>query len=181
MRSRFSAFALLIIAAACSSPPPAPQPAPAPAPAAAPAAPSRPVIVQPTGPWIDWTISPGSWVYRRDARGSIALFGVPGTDALVTLRCDQARGRIYLTRADQAGSGGSGSITIRSSSAMKQFSASATGATPPYIAAEIMPGDSILDAMAYTRGRIALEVSGQQSIAIPVWSELPRIIDDCRS
>ena len=135
--------------------------------------------MQPTGPWIDWAISPGSWVYRRDARGSIALFGTLGADALVTLRCDQARKRIYLTRADEAGTG-SGTITIRSSSAMKQFSASATGATPPYIAAEIMPGDSILDAMAYTRGRIALEVSGQQSIAIPVWSELPRIVDDCR-
>ncbi len=135
--------------------------------------------MQPTGPWIDWAISPGSWVYRRDARGSIALFGTLGADALVTLRCDQARKRIYLTRADEAGTGG-GTITIRSSSAMKQFSASATGATPPYIAAEIMPSDSILDAMAYTRGRIALEVSGQQSIAIPVWSELPRIVDDCR-
>ena len=135
--------------------------------------------MQPTGPWIDWVISPGSWVYRRDARGSIALFGTLGADALVTLRCDQARRRIYLTRADEAGTG-SGTITIRSSSAMKRFSASATGATPPYIAAEIMPGDSILDAMAYTRGRIALEVSGQQSIAIPVWSELPRIVDDCR-
>lgn len=152
------------------------QPAATPAPSAA----SQPWA----GSWTDWPITPGNWVYRQDDRGSIALFGLAGRDALVTVRCDTSRGRIYVSRADQSGrdQGGAaaGSMTIRSSTALKQFAAAATGASPAYIAAEISPTDNILDAVAYTRGRIALETSGQQSIAIPVWSELPRVIDDCR-
>ena len=129
---------------------------------------------------MDWPISAGDWVYRRDARGSIALFGAPGTDALITLRCDVARGRIYLARADESGAG-AGKLTLRSSSALKQFNVLPTGGTPPYVAAEILPDDGILDAMAYTRGRIAIEAQGQKSIAVPLWAEASRIVEDCRA
>jgi hypothetical protein len=173
--------AVCMAVTACSSavpPPRASQPQPVRT-VATPTPPTPTTSQPPVGSWTDWPITPGNWVYRQDDRGSIALFGQAGRDALVTFRCDKARGRIYVSRANENGSAAS-NLTIRSSTALKQYAAAATGSSPAYIAAEIAPTDNILDAMAYTRGRIALETSGQQSLAIPVWSELPRVIDDCR-
>lgn len=175
MQIRILSAILLLSAAACSAPPPAP---PAPAPTVAPVALPLPVSQQPSGDWIDWPIADGNWVYRQDDRGSLALFGASNRDATLTLRCDKGRGRIYLARAGTLPSAG-GQITVRTSSMMKSFVGAPTG-DQPYIATEIMPNDTILDAMVYTRGRFALEVSGQQSIAIPSWSEVARVVQDCR-
>ena len=119
----------------------------------------------------------GAWVYRRDDRGSIALYGTPGADALVTLRCDKARARFYLSRASDVG----GTMTVRTSSTSKAISVQPTGGKPAYAASEIGVGDPILDAMAFSRGRIALELAGAQNIAIPVWSEIGRVVEDCRA
>jgi hypothetical protein len=181
MQKRFYTLSIFIMLAACSSPS-APPPSPSPRPVARPA----PVTSTTTAPvqavqgnWTDWPISAGNWIYRTDNRGSIALYGQPGLDALLTLRCDTARGRIYLSRSDERGVG-AGTITIRSSSALKKFAGAPTGGTPAYTAIEIMPFDGILDAMAFSRGRIAIEADGQQSVAIPVWSEIGRVVEDCR-
>jgi hypothetical protein len=133
---------------------------------------------RPSGDWADWPLANGEWVYRRDERGSLGLFGVTGQDAAVTLRCDVQRRRIYLARA---GSGPGGQIAVRTSSTVKEFAASPTGGLPAYLASEIMPADPILDAMAFSRGRIAIEATGQQPVAIPSWAEITRIVEDCRS
>ncbi|MFC4291537.1 hypothetical protein ACFOWX_03820 [Sphingorhabdus arenilitoris] len=180
MKTRIYYFALILLASSCSVPAPPPT-SPAPAPRTAPpvSAPADTGIKQPTGSWLDWDIAPGSWVYRQDGRGSIALFGETGRDALVTLRCDRGRGQLYLARADESGTG-AGSFTIRSHAMMKSYSAGTTGGTPPYVAVALAPTDTILDAVAFTRGRIAIEAAGQKHIAIPIWSEVPRVIDDCR-
>ncbi len=175
MNIRHILLVSVLTLSACSAPPPPPAPKPVPAP--------QPVIVtpiqtsqEPVGEWTDWPLTPGDWVYRQDERGSIALFGPTGANALVTLRCDRARRAIFLAREGQ----GVGMIVVRSSSAMKEFVGSPTGGRPPYIATEIMPTDPILDAMAFSRGRIAINVAGQQPIAIPSWAEITRIVEDCR-
>jgi hypothetical protein len=180
MKLRFFALLLAVPVAACSVPivpegtrAPAPKPA-IPAPAAKPDAPMA------AGTWTDWPITPGDWVYRSDDRGSIALFGPSGRDAIVTLRCDRARGRLFFSRAAQVADGG-GTMTIRSSSAMKQFTAQPSGGNPAYLAVEIAPSDSFLDAIVFTRGRIAVEAAGQPRIAIPVWAEIGKIVEDCRT
>lgn len=63
---------------------------------------------------------------------------------------------------------------------MKEFAGAPTGGTPPYIATEIATSDPILDAIALSRGRIAINVAGQQPLAIPSWAEITRIVEDCR-
>lgn len=177
MKLHYPLFACLLTLAACSPPPPAPPPAPVvkSAPVVTPAPPPAPL---PSANWLDWPLETGDWVYRRDERGSLALFGPTGQNATVTLRCDTTRRRLYLARA---GAGTAGRMTVRTSSTMKEFAASPTGATPTYLATEILPTDPILDAMAFSRGRIALEVDGQLSIAIPSWTEITRIVEDCRA
>ncbi len=169
---RISVF-LLIGLAACSAPPPPPAPQ---APPSKPAVVAAPPPARPTGDWTDWPLAAGNWVYRQDERGSIALFGQPNADAVLTLRCDRARQRIYLARAGS----GAGSIVIRSSSTLNEFAGSQAGGALPYVAAEIMPRDPILDAMIFSRGRIAIEVSGQMPLAIPSWAEIGRVVEDCR-
>jgi hypothetical protein len=184
MKLRFFALLPLLFTAACSVPI-VPEPARTSSGRPVEAAPAaRPNTQTPAGQlpaaqWIDWPIAQGDWVYRSDDRGSIALFGPAGRDAIVTLRCDRSRARIYFSRADDTGTRG-GNMTIRASSALKQFSAQSVGGTPAYIAAEIAPGDSFLDAMIFTRGRIAVEAVGQQSIAVPVWAEIAKVVQDCR-
>ena len=138
---------------------------------------SKPATVQPTGHWTDWPIEAGVWSYAKDDRGSIARFGAVGKDAVVMLRCDKARARLYLSRAANAG----GSMTVRTSSTSKAVAMQPTGAPSPYVASELIVSDPLLDAMAFSRGRIALELPGAQNIAIPIWSEIGRVTEDCRS
>jgi len=181
-RSPLSLSALLTIAAlgGCAPavvPQPArpvalPTPAPAPAPAPAPTRAPAPV----TADWRDWPVTPGSWVYRQDARGSIALFGQVGQDADLTLRCDSARQRIYLSRRGE----GQGTLTIRTSSTLRSVTAQPTGGTPPYIAVELAPRDALLDALGYSRGRFVVEGAGLPALVIPAWGEILRVVEDCR-
>lgn len=177
MKLHYALFAGLLALSACAPPPPPAAPPPAPVSLPKPVTPAA-QPVRPAGEWPDWPVETGDWAYRRDARGSLALFGPAGQNAIVTLRCDKARGRIYLGRA---GNGPTANMVIRSSSMMKEFMASPTNATPPFLAVEILVADPILDAMAFSRGRIAIEVEGQQSLAIPSWAEIARIIEDCRA
>ena len=180
MRTSILALALILLTTSCAVPPPVSKPPSAtlpvltekPAPL-----PTRPAMVQPTGHWTDWELSPGAWVYRQDERGSIALFGAIGSDALVTLRCDKVRARLFLSRASDVG----GTMTVRASSTSKAISVQPTGGKPAYAASEVGVGDPILDAMAFSRGRVALELNGALNIAIPVWSEIGRVVEDCRA
>jgi hypothetical protein len=175
MRFKFSMLIALSALTACSAPPPPPPSPQAPPPKPVVVAPPPPV--KPVGDWTDWPLAAGDWIYRQDERGSIALFGIPNADALVTLRCDRARQRIYLARAGAS----AGSIVIRSSSSMKEFAGQPTGGAMPYVATEIMPRDAILDAMIFSRGRIAIDVTGQTPLAIPSWAEIGRVVEDCRA
>jgi hypothetical protein len=167
----------LLALAACvpSKPEPVPQPKPQPVPPPVVVAPQP---VRPAGDWIDWPLQPGTWAYRADARGSLALFGPAGANATLTMRCDKARGRIYLS---VNGTGHSGTFLVRTSSTMKAFEPVQASNEPPYVAAEIMPRDAILDAIAYSRGRFAIEVGGLRPLAVPNWNEISRVVEDCRS
>lgn len=178
MQLRFSILITALALAACSAPtPPAPAPQPVPPPSAPLAAPPLVAPVQQAADWIDWPIEAGTWVYRTDTRGSVALFGPAGGDAVLTLRCDKGRGRVYLSVAGTA----EGSLTVRTSSTLKTFAAIPSSVTPPYVAAEIMPADQLLDAMAFSRGRFAIEIGGTRAMAVPNWGEVARIVEDCRT
>lgn len=168
------AISVLALSSCVAPPPPlVQQPAPAPKPILAP----PPQPTKSAGEWTDLPLAIGDWVYRRDDRGSVALFGPSGQNALITLRCDTARGRIYLARE---GAGTNSRMVVRTSSSLKEFNASPTGGTPAYRATEILPTDPILDAMALSRGRIAIETEGQPTTIIPSWAEITRIVEDCR-
>ncbi len=147
---------------------------------AAPRAPAAPAVISlgATTPrdWRDLPQTLGTWTYAQDQRGSVAMFGEPGRDALAVLRCDARLHRLFLSRAG----GGAGPFTIVTSSTTRQLPTGATGGTPPYHAALIPAADPLLDAMTFSRGRFVLDEPGAAPLALPAWAEIGRVIEDCR-
>ncbi|WP_164117736.1 hypothetical protein [Sphingorhabdus sp. Alg239-R122] len=170
-----SIFAISACVAPSTPPPPptqqqAPQqvtvtPAPAPQP-------------RPAGDWRDWPITPGDWVYRQDTRGSIALFGEAGQSANFMVRCDRAQKKIFLSRTGTTQR--QARMLVRTTATDRNLPASNAGGTPPYIAAEVAVYDDILDKIAFSRGRFTVEVSSTSALAIPIWPEFTRVVEDCR-
>ena len=165
--------ATLLIAGCASKPePPKPVPKPVVVPRPAPA----PVSPPQGADWRDWAVTPGDWVYRVDGRGSIALFGVPGADAVLTLRCERSAGTVYLSRAGV----GTAPLVVRTSSLARTLAVQPTGAAPAYVALGLAPRDALLDAMAFSRGRFIVEQAGAPTLVVPAWAEVGRVIEDCR-
>lgn len=181
---RFVTLAPILLAAlgSCVSPtgpvPPRPaQPIPVPAPTPAPT--PAPLPAPPlSAEWRDWPVTPGTWAYRQDARGSIALYGPVGADAELTLRCDRARGQIFLSRRG-AGAGPT-AMTIRTTSTLRPLTMLPTGGEPPYLAVALPVNDPLLDAIGFSRGKFVVEGAGLPPLVAPTWAELLRVTEDCR-
>jgi hypothetical protein len=139
-----------------AAPPPVPPPAP---PIIAPPAPAPP----PPQDWRDIALTPGDWSYRGDAAGSEARFG---GDALA-LRCDKARRRIRIERAEAAAGT---DLIVRTSFGIRRLAAGAA----------LAPGDPLLDQIAFSRGRFTIEAAGLPMLVLPAWPEPARVIEDCR-
>ncbi len=166
-------LALLAVIGGCVAPrPSAPPPPPVvatPRPVPLPAPP-------PVADWRDMPYSPGTWTYRRDPRGSIALFGPVGADAAMTLRCDVGARQIFLSRAGSAVA----PLTIRTSSAARSLAVQPVGGATPYVAVALAPNDPILEAMAFSRGRFVVSQPGMPTLVLPSWAEVGRVAEDCR-
>ncbi|MDV3459171.1 hypothetical protein RZN05_19395 [Sphingomonas sp. HF-S4] len=167
-----SATALLLAGCVAPSQPPVrpappvavPTPAPTPAPAPPPA----------SADWRDWPYSPGTWSYRADATGGVASFGLAGQPAELSLRCDQARGRIVLSRRS---AGGAPSLTIRTTSVARTLTAAPAAGT---LAADLGARDTLIDALGYSRGRFVVEGGAMPTLVVPSWAEILRVAEDCR-
>jgi hypothetical protein len=169
-------FIFAPLATACCVQPPVTQP-PRPAPPVTQApAPQTPPPAAPAVNWADRAPAQGTWTYTRDARGSLAMYGQAGSNALFTLRCDRNGNRIYASRAGASAA----RMTLRSTNGAKAYDALPTGGQPPYVAAEIPARDPHLDAMAFSRGRILIGLDGASDIILPIWPEFTRVVEDCR-
>lgn len=164
-----------LVLTACVAPQPVPQPAPPPVvrPTPAPPPPAPPVA------WQDGPLSPGDWQWRRDARGTVAMFGVTGQDAAFVIRCDLAERRISLTMPGTVAAGTM--LTIHASDGARALPANATAREPAYGGAALAASDGFLDRIAFSRGRFRVQLGGQPAIVVPAWPELARTIEDCRA
>lgn len=169
-------FALVAGLASCAPPRVVPQSAPPPVAAPRPAPPPRPA----PGPvdWRDAPLTPGNWTYRAEPQGSAALYGAVGTEPLFALRCDRARAVITLSRAGSAP--GPLPMSIVTTSQLRPLSADPANSGAPTLAVALPPRDPVFDAMAYSRGRFAVEINGLPTLFLPSWAEVGRVIEDCR-
>lgn len=161
-------------AAACvprAAPPPAPAPAPAPAPVQQPVAPPL------AADWQDWPRTPGSWRYQRDPGGSRAIFGDTAQPERALLRCDASARSMVIELPGATAT----AWTIRTSATTRRVAVRAGDGATPRTIATFAPTDRLLDAMVFSRGRFAIERAGQPPLVLPPWSEVGRVIEDCRS
>ncbi|WP_121117017.1 hypothetical protein [Croceibacterium ferulae] len=164
-----TALALSACVPSVPQPTPAPQPAPAPAPAPRPAPQPAPPV---PSNWMDAAQTPGDWRYTPLGGGGRASFVDPAGTVLFDMICTGAR-QITLARA---GAGGS-SMIVRAEAAERSLPATpANGAATAVLGA----GDSLLDAVAFSKGRFAIEVGSAPPLFLPAWPEVTRVVEDCR-
>jgi len=116
---------------------------------------------------------------RRSGRAGRAVWRVgfcPAPDAAFSGVCDRATRRISLGRAG----GGQGAITVRTSYGASSWPAVMAGTQVPQLTAVRGASDAVLDQLAYSRGRFAVEVQGQETLIVPAWAEISRVIEECR-
>lgn len=175
MRKRIGLAGMMALASCVSAPTPAPVPTPTPAPL--PALPAAP----PQQDWRDVPLTPGRWSWRGGAgRMSLSQFGLLGGAVTFALRCDPARTAIVFSRAGSLGVGAVTSMTITTSFGVFAVAARDGGGAPPAILAELSARDPRLDQMAFSRGRVLVDVPGQPRLVLPSWPEVARVIEDCR-
>jgi hypothetical protein len=147
-------------------------PAPTPTPSARPLPPPPPL--PPAANWRDAPITPGDWSWSSQGGQSVARFA----GGALVLRCDRAAGTVTLLR--EGTGAGQVAMTILTTGTTRSLTATALPGPPAAIAVTLPARDSLLDAMAFSRGRFAVQTAGLPPLYVPSWPEVARVIEDCR-
>ncbi len=175
-----AAFSLIPLVGCAPAPAPAPTPAPQPAPAPVEQRPAQPPASIPAAVpanWMDVTATPGDWSYRAISGQTQAIFGQPGK-ALMVMTCNPQRDIVTLFRAGSTRS--AVPMRILTETATRTLTGVTTSDANPSIKADIQGSDPLLDAMAFSKGRFAVETAGLQTLYLPAWPEVTRVMEDCR-
>ena len=140
--------------------------------------------------YLDAPQTPGDWVYDQERGESLALYQSTAPRPVFTIRC--SAGVVSLGRASSAGqsqTGGQTDQSQESSSRLLSISTETVKASldtypvagpEAILVADLDANDPLLDAMAITKGRFAVEVEGEETLYLPAWVEVSRVIEDCR-
>lgn len=118
----------------------------------------------------------GSWTYSSAADGSQAVFANASAQPQLTIRCTRSTRVVSISKP---ATGAAPYIFVWTSSNTRNLPASFKPATAQLVA-DVTAMDSILDSLAFSRGRIAFSASGSPALVLPAWPELSRVIEDCR-
>jgi len=158
------------------TPPPVVTPAPTPTPTPPPA---PPVVQEPVyDNYLDAPQTPGTWVYVNELSETLAVFGTGPGEGRFLLRC--AGGKVGLARVTDTPATQPRAMSVSTETVTRQLLASPVPRRERIVAVELDPRDSLLDAMAITKGRIAVQVEGEGTLYMPAWVEISRVIEDCR-
>jgi hypothetical protein len=122
---------------------------------------------------MDAPATPGDWRY---AAGTAAFAGFDGA-VLLTMRCV---GEAVTLERSGVGSGIAPSLIIRSEFMSRALSPTPTPGVPGSTAASVPAHDPLLDAIAFSKGRFAIESAGLPTLYVPPFPEVTRVIEDCR-
>ncbi len=118
----------------------------------------------------------GEWAYAPGVDGSEATFSDSSGHAQLSIRCTRSTRQIMLTKTT---SRASPSLFVWTSSLKKSLPAMYNSATGE-LSIEIGADDSLLDAIASSRGQIGFSSNGLQALVVPPWAVVARTIEDCR-
>jgi hypothetical protein len=126
----------------------------------------------------------GNWTYAATAEGSEATFSNPSALPQLSIRCIKATRRVSIAKPATAAAP---FMYVWTSSTVRSIPASFNPLTNR-ISIDVTSNDPLLDALAFSRGRIGVIVaqsagSAAQSVqlVVPAWPEIARVVEDCRS
>ncbi len=163
--------------AACVPQPPEPTPPPIMRPAPTPTPDPEP-IVSPTSHWADNPATPGDWTYSATSGGSQALFGSAPSGTRLILQCNRAASLVLIVRP--ADSTAPVPMRILTETQDRLLTATPDQGGTPALVAGLPARDPLLDAMAISKGRFAIETAGLPTLYVPSWPEVTRVVEDCR-
>jgi hypothetical protein len=121
-------------------------------------------------------VASGSWTYQSVPGGSAARFIDSTGTARFALECSKATRRVTLSRTTATAAP---SLFVWTTDASRtlgvRFEPNAMR-----IAVELAARDPLLDAIAFSRGRIAVVSGSGDALVMPAWPEAARTIEDCR-
>ena len=165
---RLALLAALLLSACVEAPPSPPAAQPMPQPVTQPPAPA-PVAAD----WRDAPLAPGRWQLRISGAGSSANF------AGLSVRCEGPQKPVVITRKGAANSAVQPLMTLTAATLHRTLNAT-PAAEPAAVSVALPSRDSLLDALAFARGRWMVEVPGLAPLIVPADTSLSRVVEDCR-
>ena len=130
--------------------------------------------------WNDQPQTQGTWFYEREGSETFALFGSSAEDPLAIIRCDLTTRKLGIGRFNTASQSTELMMRVRTETRQSLLTAIPKGNGDGLFGVELEASNPLLDAMAITKGRFAIEVEGVEPLYIPAWAEVTRVIEDCR-
>lgn len=128
--------------------------------------------------YLDAPQTPGTWQYVNEPGETLALFGANMRQPDFMVRCGD--GSLALARVTQAAQTEPRAMKVTTETVTSTLEAAPVPSMERILAAQLDVNDPLLDAMAITKGRFAVEVEGFETLYLPAWTEVSRVIEDCR-
>ena len=128
--------------------------------------------------WRDRPMTPGNWHWSAAGSISAARYQTRDGGTVMAIVCDQRSRRIALQV--QAKGGPDVPVVVTTTSLKRLLSGRTESALSGIATVALDPRDPLLDAMVFSRGRFMIEVPGSQGRYLPSWTEMSRVIEDCR-
>jgi hypothetical protein len=119
----------------------------------------------------------GNWSFVQTSDGSEATFATGSALPQLTIHCTKATRRISIWRPTSAAAP---FLNVWTSTQSRQLPASFNPLTNR-ITADLPAFDTLLDGIAFSRGRFGVAVSNAPALVVPAWAEPARVIEDCRA
>ena len=119
----------------------------------------------------------GNWSYVRTADGSEATFLDSANRVQLGIHCTRTARTVTVFKPASAAAPFLNVWT----SGQQRMAPSAFNPATGRLSATIKAWDGLLDAMVFSRGRIAVGVSGGVAVVVPSWAEISRVVEDCRT
>lgn len=132
--------------------------------------------VTPTVDYSTATPVEGNWTYVTLPGGSEATFAKNAAQPQLSVTCSRPTRQVTLSKP---ATGAAAFFSVWTTAQTRNLPSSYNPATGK-LSATLAAFDPILDAIAFSRGRVEVSVSGQAALVVPSWAEAARVIEDCR-
>jgi hypothetical protein len=118
----------------------------------------------------------GNWSWAQTADGSEATFTDAYSRPQLVIHCTRVSRRVTISKS---AAGAAPLLGVWTSSQSRNLPATFSAASRR-LSASLPAFDALLDAIATSRGRVGVSVSGSAPLVVPPWAEIGRVIEDCR-